>query len=110
MKAMRIVAWILRFVRNLKLSKGSKLTGDLSLNELCEAKVKLLCVVQREVYWEEYCCLKSGQSVSSKSSIFTLSPFPDAVGLMRVQGRLQFSGLSFDNKHPIILPHSCFSW
>lgn len=103
-KAIRVMGWILRFKYNISQSKDNRRFSDLSFPELCEAKVSLFRCVQRQEYSEEYRSLTTGQSVSRKSSIFKLSPFLDSEGLMRVQGRLQFSGLSYESKHPIILP------
>ena len=38
------------------------------------------------------------------SSIAKLTPFLGQGGLLRVKGRLQLSELSYESKHPIILP------
>jgi len=45
-------------------------------------------------------------SISSKSKLSQLQPFLDNSGILRVSGRLSFSDLSFNAKHPTILPKS----
>ena len=44
-KAIRIVSWVMRFLHNIKPA-CVKLAGDFTLEELTEAKWKLLCCVQ----------------------------------------------------------------
>lgn len=46
------------------------------------------------------------QSLSlSKSNVLTrLSPFSDSQGILRIGGRLKHAILTFDEKHPVILP------
>lgn len=39
-----------------------------------------------------------------KSHILTLTPFLDKNDLIRVGGRLQNSGLSYEQRHPVIIP------
>ncbi|KAI9549190.1 hypothetical protein GHT06_006839 [Daphnia sinensis] len=48
--------------------------------------------------------LKSSNRDNS-STLLTLSPFLDEEGILRVGGRLNYAPLSFDIKHPKILPH-----
>lgn len=103
-KALRVVGWIIRFRANLRCSKDGRQSGELTYQELYEANVLLLCSVQHHEFSEEFSSLSAGESVSRLSSIYKLTPFLGEHGLIRVQGRLQFSGLSKDSKHPIILP------
>ena len=103
-KGMRVMGWVLRFVHNSKVSKNERKQGDLSFAELTTAKISLLQVVQRREFGEEWQSLQNDQPVSRKSPIHKLSPFIGEDGLLRVQGRLQFSGLSYEVKHPIIIP------
>ena len=102
-KALRVVAWVLRFIKNTR-TPDLQLTGDLSLDELTESKLRLLKYVQRVSYPDELACLADGVSLNKGSSIQKLNPFIGDDGLLRVCGRLQFSELSFEEKHPIILP------
>ena len=48
--------------------------------------------------------MKANKSVSLNSKIASLSPFLDANGVIRAKGRLRKSNLTFESKHPVILP------
>ena len=50
-KVLRILAWIRRFIKNARLPL--KEHGPLSLEELVQAKVLMIGVVQKEAYPEE---------------------------------------------------------
>ena len=102
-KAIRVVAWVLRFLFNSH-ANSVKITGDLSLNELTEAKFTLLKCEQKQNYASELSCLESGSELNKGSPIQKLNPFIGEDKLLRVGGRLQFSHLSFDEMHPVILP------
>ena len=101
-KAIRVVAWMLRFMANSR--SPERLHGELTFDELTKAKFKLIQCVQRYEFAEEIRALEEGRPVSKSSALAKLTPFIDTDGLVRVQGRLQFSALSRAEKHPIILP------
>ena len=101
-KAIRVVAWMLRFMANSR--SPERLHGALTFDELTKAKFKLIQCVQRYEFAEEIRALEEGRPVSKSSALAKLTPFIDTDGLVRVQGRLQFSALSRAEKHPIILP------
>ena len=103
-RAMRVLGWVRRFVFNVKAAREQRVHGDLSFSELCEAKLSLLKYVQTHAFPKELQALQSDQAVPRRSSIQKLSPFIGKDGLLRVQGRLQFSGLPYDVQHPVILP------
>ncbi|XP_075150935.1 uncharacterized protein LOC142225044 [Haematobia irritans] len=52
----------------------------------------------------EYKALKCNKNVPPSSKLYSLAPFMDSDGLIRVGGRLQNSYLNFDAQHPIIVP------
>ena len=102
LKAIRVVAWCLRFVRNSGKS-CAKLSGELSYDELSEAKRHLFLCDQDKYFNPELAALRRGKPVPTTSSIAKLSPYLDKDGLLRVSGRLEFAALRFSEKHPIIL-------
>ena len=102
-KALRVLAWVFRFTHNISSSVEEKKTGELSIEELTNAKLKILISIQKQDYNAEIECLKNGMNIPKTSDIYKLGPFIDSDGLLRVGGRLQFSDLSFEEKHPIIL-------
>ena len=102
-KCMRVIAWVLRFVNNLKSKQNVRL-DELTYSELCAAKERLLLCVQQEAYDMEITLLKRGKTVPKSSSIVKLSPFMGEDGLMRVGSRLKYANLTYDEKFPILLP------
>ena len=102
-KAIRVVAWVMRFVQKLRHSCESN--NDLTVDEMQSAKLKLIGCVQRSFFLMEFEALRQGRYICPKtSSLYKLNPFIGEDQLLRVKGRLQFSDLKFDEKHPIILP------
>ncbi|XP_036344475.1 uncharacterized protein LOC118753713 [Rhagoletis pomonella] len=98
----RIYAYINCF---LKIKSNNRWgSSQLSLEEIEAGTHLLLRMVQRAVKSLEYSELKAGRVVSSSSKISSLNPFLDNTGLIRVGGRLQNAALSFNAKHPIVLP------
>ena len=102
-KAVRIVGWVLRFIHNCQ-NKEKYQSKILSLEELKFAKTVLIKSVQNKSYEKEIKQLKSKSNIKKSSNIFKLSPYLDSNGILRVQGRLQFSQLQEEEKHPIIIP------
>ena len=104
-RAMRVIGWVQRFLYNSKVSKEQRRHSDLSLNELIDAKLRLLKYVQKCDFQKELLLLQGDQPVSKSSSIHKLTPIIGEDGLLRVQGRLPFSGLPYQIRHPIIIPN-----
>ncbi|KAF6025536.1 hypothetical protein EB796_016159 [Bugula neritina] len=76
-----------------------------SAKSLHEAETKIISAVQQSHYKEDYSTVKQGQQLSKSKPLAKLNPFIDGAGIMRVGGRLQRSQvLSYEEKHPIILP------
>lgn len=126
------IAWLTRFVCHLQVvrqgkgsacqvlsSPGASSRGDstgagvntLSVEELQNAKTCVIRYVQRECFPDEVASLKPKSSNSSSdrvvkksSKLAALSPFMGEDGLLRVGGRLERAEISFDAKHPIIIP------
>ena len=76
----------------------------LSVGDLNKAEKAIIQVIQRETFSEEISALENGIQVSSKSPTYKLNPVMHE-GLLRVGGRISKAPISFDAKHPIILPY-----
>lgn len=100
-KLQRIVVYMLRFIHNSK-NKNSKMIGRLSVSELDQALKTIIKHEQRQYFRDEIKCLNSKLNI--KTNLNALSPFIDREGVLRVGGRLQNANISFDQRHPIILP------
>jgi hypothetical protein len=105
-KSIRVFGWILRFLRNARSPASNRNTSDLTFEELEIAKTQLIRTVQRQFYRDEIARLEGGLPIQKSSSIYKLSPYIDSEGLLRVQGRLEFADLTYDEKHPVIIPKS----
>ncbi|XP_043230776.1 uncharacterized protein LOC122386061 [Amphibalanus amphitrite] len=87
----RIVAWIRRFISNVK----SKVAGT----EVIDGPLR-----SAEIDAAEISIIKDDQETCMKqASLDHLSPFRDQHGLMRVGGRLSKTSLDEYTKHPVIL-------
>jgi len=72
-----------------------------------KAESTIMKLVQLSHFSDEIQSLKSGTSLKKSSTISQLDPFLDQQGILRIGGRLQESlVLSFNLKHPILIPKS----
>ena len=81
--------------------------GPLTVDDLQNAWKQLIRYVQQEAFPDEITRLQrrsSGQSTSKIVKLAALSPFLADDGLLRVGGRLDRASISFDAKHPAIIP------
>ena len=100
-KICRIVAYCLRFVyRTRRMSVSASLVVD-RLEEH-DALMKLVKVVQGVSFENDILHLQKQKRVSVE--LRKLAPFIDSHGLLRVGGRLENSHLSYEAKHPALLP------
>jgi len=101
-KICRIVAYCLRFLR--KHYKTPKQTDICVSHDEISSVMNILCkAVQQEHFTNEIRQMKENAPLSS-SSLNSLSPFLDDQQLIRVGGRLKNSQLSYNNRHPTLLP------
>ena len=104
LKLQRSIAWLVRFCHWLRNRKTSSCTEALTAEELREATLLVMRLVQAQSFAEELRDLKANKEVKSSSRLAKLKPvLADAV--LHVGGRLEEAVvLSYDEKHPIILP------
>lgn len=98
--AVRVLAQVKRAVK----PRRSRPNGFLTVDELRSADSAMIRLAQRDEFGNEIQRLNQGKEVSRKSRLRQLFPFVDGDGILRVGGRLQNSPISYDRKHPIILP------
>lgn len=103
-KVTRIMAYVKRFVFNCKKENVTKKQGSFCPQELDLALHAVIKIEQEKHFSNEFKCLRS--NVSLKSGLISLNPFIDGSGLLRVGGRLQHAVMTYQQKHPIILPKS----
>lgn len=102
-KLKRVLGFCIRFIHNLR-DNNNRLKGPLSINELAKSHNKIMELIQRREFPDEYQALKNSQPINKASRLYNLDPFIDENGLLRIGGRLRNASLSFDRKFPIVLP------
>ncbi|XP_050328360.1 uncharacterized protein LOC126758230 [Bactrocera neohumeralis] len=106
-RALRVVAYILKFVERLKLKvKGATCPqcDTLTHQDLQKAKVALIASTQTRYFSRDLGLLRESKPIDKKSSLLVLNPFIDTKGLLRANGRLANSSLTYNERHPIIIP------
>ena len=103
-RLVRIQAWVYRFVYNCRFG-NQRSTGPLSSDEIRDAETSIIRQVQASSFREEYEALLNQRPLPTHSKLASLNPRLDEDYVLRSQGRLQLADtLSFDAKHPILLP------
>ncbi|XP_028901496.2 uncharacterized protein LOC114805108 [Zeugodacus cucurbitae] len=106
-RALRVVAYMFKFVERLKIRiKGATYSqcGTLTHSDLQKAKVALIASTQMRYFSREITLLRESNPIDRKSSLLVLNPFLDTKGLLRANGRLANSSLTYNERHPIIIP------
>ena len=89
-RLLRVTAYVFRFINNCRERK--KRGAELTAKEIEEAETKWICDMQSEFSTQKLTDLKKH-----------LGNFVDNHGIIRCQGRLARSLLSYETKHPILL-------
>ncbi|XP_035228150.1 uncharacterized protein LOC118200306 [Stegodyphus dumicola] len=106
-KLLRVTAWVNRFVA--KLRKRACEEGPLTVLEIQEAEEYWIKQVQRANYFSDIQQLERNNLITPDSKLYSLAPYLDSRGILRVRGRLEQAELIDDEKHPIILPKTKFT-
>ena len=103
---LRTLAWVLRFIGNCGLSRNNgtpNLNGELSSIELENAELKLISLIQRETFAEEYQFL-SGKKVERPSlRVSQFNLYLDKQGIIRTKSRITNASLADAAKTPMLL-------
>ncbi|XP_031333915.1 uncharacterized protein LOC116163923 [Photinus pyralis] len=105
-KILRTCAYVLRFVSYVEDPKGFDKRSHVTLKELDRALLILVKESQKMSFAKELAELsKTTPNIRSLPKyIRKLTPFLDQDGILRVGGRLKNTPLSYDHKHPCLLP------
>ncbi|XP_053964104.1 uncharacterized protein LOC128867038 [Anastrepha ludens] len=102
-KLLRIMCYVRRFA---DASRGIRTNQDsITASEINDALLIICRIVQSNKFFDELSKLQKDRLVHRKSPLSQLSPFL-CNGIIRVGGRLKNSSLTFNEKHPIVLPKS----
>lgn len=100
----RVVAYCLRFIHNARPRNIVKFKGNLSLEEISQAEISIIKIVQTTAFPIEIGMLSKGKSIDGKSKFLSLSPFFKN-GLVRVEGRLHHFHFTYNQNHSILIPN-----
>ena len=101
----RAVSKLIKKVRSVTKTPNSGSIND----EGSQATTTIIKAAQQDVFKKELQCLAKGEQIQKQSPLRKLSPFVDEDGLLRVGGRTSSADISFDEKHPLIIPKSHIS-
>lgn len=105
-RVQKTFAYVMRFLKAVE-RKPQPSSHQLSPTELEQGLRLAVRVVQAQNFHAEYQLLKTGNPISRRSKMVQLAPFIDDDGILRVGGRLENApDLSFDERHPMLLPKS----
>jgi hypothetical protein len=96
LRAICVFAYVLRFIRLCRKETTSSIS--LSSTEIEEAN-KLCVKLTQQCHWSDQKIFET-----PKSNFLSLSVFIDEWGLYRVGGRVRRSELTYDARHPLLLP------
>ncbi|XP_011858180.1 PREDICTED: uncharacterized protein LOC105555749 [Vollenhovia emeryi] len=103
-RLLRVLAYVLRFVNKLRKDESVYSASHISPAELERARNVIIASVQASTWIEDIQKLKGEREVKRSSKLISLRPYLDTEGLIRVGGRLDWSMLSTDAKHPLVIP------
>lgn len=101
-KLQRSIAYSFRFMHNLK-HKDTRRSDILSVEELNQSLTFIVSILQKRYFSEELRQLSENKPINN-NTLLSLKIFLDANGLIRVGGRLENAHISYNQKHPILLP------
>jgi hypothetical protein len=106
----RVFAYCLRFIHNSRKENCDKFTGYLSCSELQHSHDLIVKFTQQEAFHSDMHNLRKSSRLSQDSKLISLNPFIDKKGLLRVGGRLRHAPITYEQKHPLILPKNHLFW
>jgi len=103
-KLIRVIAKCRRFINKCRSLNANKKMSTLSTQNLDQALTCCVKMIQQISYEQEMKDLMECQEVAATRSLTTLHPFIDQEGIIRVEGRLQESTLTYQIIHQMNLP------
>ena len=101
-KVVRTMAWVLRYIQNLKRPTSQRKLGGLVLEEEQGAIPHVIKLIQRAEYTKEYISLERGGK-GKLHLVDQLNLYLDE-GIIRCKGRLAMAELPAETKFPILMP------
>lgn len=99
----RTLAFMFRFIKNIKTKKDERNFGRLSPDELKYSLNFIVRQTQNKYFEKEISEISQKKTLSNKQ-LLPLYPFLDDSGFLRVGGRLENANVPYQQKHPFLLP------
>ena len=80
-KLLRVVAYVLRFIYNVKCKKEKRKIGTISTAEFNNAKMLTIKLIQQEEFKDDIKSLKSSNKIQKNSGLAALHPYLDNDGI-----------------------------
>lgn len=103
-KATNILGYVLRFKNNTRTNESERLKGPLTNEEKLEAETIWIKHRQAVHYAKEIEACVENKPLPKNTKLLGVRPFLDHEGVMRSGTRLEKANLTYDEKHPILLP------
>lgn len=104
-KMLTILAYCRRFLRIKKTKETRETIPKFVTAKEREEVLKISIKQTQEFHFrEEIGKLRTEGKVAKKSSLYTLNPIMDKDGIIRVGGRIHLAQVTYEKRHPIILP------
>ena len=106
-RMLRVMSYCFRFIDRIR-KRLFETKSFITTKEIQFVKNRLILIAQMHYFPREYECLQDKRPINRKSRLLTLTPFLDKDGLLRVGGRLSYSGLSYNERYPVIIPEKSY--
>lgn len=103
-RMVRVMAYCIRFVHNLKRKITDRTFGFLTTQELNNALNCCIRQCQKDNFSAELHFIEKKENLPKRSNLRSLNPILDQNQILRVGGRLEHASLSTSRKHPILMP------
>ncbi|XP_055622808.1 uncharacterized protein LOC129766312 [Toxorhynchites rutilus septentrionalis] len=105
-RLIRTMAYVHRAVKTFKgILREENLQHGLSQEDFAKAEQALWRQAQSQVYTKEIHDLSNGSSVDRSSSLYSLVPFMDEFGVIRVGSRIgNAPNIPYATKYPVVMP------
>ncbi|XP_050685659.1 uncharacterized protein LOC126980084 [Leptidea sinapis] len=101
-KLLRVISYCWRII--LPKTEREALPRFITVKEMNQTLDKCIKQAQKFAFNEEITLLANGKEIPKRSILHTLCPILDQKGLLRVGGRIDLANVSYDARHPIIIP------
>lgn len=106
-RLLNVISYMYRFINYSKKRNCKFENNVITVVEREFAFCIIVRLSQRNTFEREVIRLLKKKEIKKSSSLYSLNPFLDKSGIIRVGSRLKNTNLSFDKKHPIILSAKC---